>query len=103
MKVRIVPLKTVQDLGSYPDWLGNPRAIRIGGGAIVEVLTDQGITGIGPEIAASLLPSVKALLVGADPFAPGRKSVTSAAMRSTTSETSCPGMLGIRGLPSAVL
>src|SRR3984893_19264782 len=66
--IRIVPLRTVKDLGSYPDWLGNPRAIRIGGGAIVEVHTDQCITGIGPEIAASLLPTVKALLVGADPF-----------------------------------
>jgi L-alanine-DL-glutamate epimerase-like enolase superfamily enzyme len=66
--VRIVPLKVIKDLGSYPDWLGNPRAIRIGGGAFVEVQTDQGITGIGPEIAPTLLPAVKALLVGADPF-----------------------------------
>ena len=66
--VRIVPLRTIKDLGSYPDWLGNPRPIRIGGGAIVEVHSDQGITGIGPEMAAPLLPAVKALLIGADPF-----------------------------------
>ena len=66
--VRIVPLKTVKDLGSYPDWLGNPRPIRIGGGAFVEVHTDQGITGIGPDVNASVLPAVKSLLVGADPF-----------------------------------
>src|SRR5579864_3031494 len=66
--VRIVPLKVIKDLGSYPDWLGNPRPIRIGGGAIVEVQTDQGITGIGPDMDASLLPRVKALLRGADPF-----------------------------------
>src|SRR5262249_49342567 len=32
---------------------------------------------------------------------PGRKSSTSGATRSTTPETSCPGMLGIRGVPSA--
>ena len=66
--VRIVPLRTIKDLGSYPDWLGNPRPIRIGGGAIVEVHTDQGLTGIGPEMASTLLPAVKNLLMGADPF-----------------------------------
>jgi D-galactarolactone cycloisomerase len=66
--VRIVPLKMTKDLGSYPDWLGNPRPIRIGGGAFVEVSTDQGLTGIGPDMAASVLPAVKELLIGADPF-----------------------------------
>ena len=66
--VRIVPLRTVKDLGSYPDWLGNPRPIRIGGGAFVEVHSDQGITGIGPDMAPTLLPAVKTLLTGADPF-----------------------------------
>jgi D-galactarolactone cycloisomerase len=66
--VRIVPLKMIKDLGSYPDWLGNPRPIRIGGGAFVEIHTDQGIIGIGPEMAASVLPAVRELLIGADPF-----------------------------------
>jgi D-galactarolactone cycloisomerase len=67
--VRLVPLKVSKDLGSYPDWLGNPRAIRIGGGAITEIQTDQGMTGIGPgNMDASLLPAVKNLLVGSDPF-----------------------------------
>jgi D-galactarolactone cycloisomerase len=66
--VRIVPLRTSKDLGTYPDWLGNPRPIRIGGGAIVEVHSDQGITGIGPDMDAKLLPAVKTLLTGADPF-----------------------------------
>src|ERR1700686_5681887 len=66
--VRIVPLRTVKDLGSYPDWLGNPRPIRIGGGAFVEVHSDQGITGIGPDMDATFLPAVKALLLGTDPF-----------------------------------
>ena len=60
--VRIVPLRTIKDLGSYPDWLGNPRSIRIGGGAIVEVHSDQGIIGIGPDMDAKLLPAVKTLL-----------------------------------------
>ena len=67
--VRLVPLKTMKDLGSYADWLGNPRPIKIGGGAITEIHTDQGVTGIGPgNMDPALLPAVKALLVGADPF-----------------------------------
>ena len=67
--VRIVTLKVTKDLGSYPDWVGNPRAIRIGGGAITEIHTDQGVTGIGPgNMDPAHLPAVKNLLVGADPF-----------------------------------
>jgi L-alanine-DL-glutamate epimerase-like enolase superfamily enzyme len=67
--VRLTALKVSKDLGSYPDWLGNPRPIKIGGGFIAEVLTDQGVTGIGPgNMDPTLLPAVKALLVGADPF-----------------------------------
>ena len=49
-EVRLVPLKVARDLGSYPDWVGNPRQIRVGGGFITEIRTDQGITGIGPGI-----------------------------------------------------
>lgn len=35
--VRNVVLKVSKDMGSYPDWQGNPRAIKIGGGAIMEI------------------------------------------------------------------
>jgi len=66
--IRNVPLKTQKDLGSYPDWLGNPRPIRIGGGSFVEIQSDQGIAGIGPPADEGLLPAIKALLTGADPF-----------------------------------
>ena len=66
--LRNVPLKTAKDLGSYPDWLGNPRPIRIGGGAFLEVQSDQGVTGIGPPVDESILPAVKNLLISADPF-----------------------------------
>jgi L-alanine-DL-glutamate epimerase-like enolase superfamily enzyme len=66
--IRNVALKTVKDLGSYPDWLGNPRPIRIGGGAFVEVQSDQGIAGIGPPADEASLPAIRNLLVGADPF-----------------------------------
>jgi D-galactarolactone cycloisomerase len=67
-EVRNVPLKTLKDMGSYPDWVGNPRAIKIGGGAFVEIQSDQGIAGIGPPVDDAVLPAVKNLLVGADPF-----------------------------------
>src|ERR1700676_455994 len=66
--IRNVPLKTSKDLGSYPDWLGNPRPIRIGGGAFVEVQSDQGLIGIGPPAEEAMLPAIRNLLVGADPF-----------------------------------
>jgi len=66
--VRNVPLKTVKDLGSYPDWIGNPRAIKIGGGSFCEIQSDQGLVGIGPPIGAAQLADVKKLLVGTDPF-----------------------------------
>ena len=68
-EVRLVPLKVSKDLGSYPDWLGNPRPIKIGGGFITEIRTDQGVTGIGPgNMDPALLPAVQNLLVGSDPF-----------------------------------
>ena len=66
--VRNIELKVSKDLGSYPDWVGNPRAIKIGGGAIFEIQSDQGIVGMGPGVDPALLPGVRHLLVGADPF-----------------------------------
>ena len=66
--VRNVQLKMIKDMGSYPDWVGNPRHITIGGGAIVEIRTDQGITGVGPGVDPVVMPEVEHLLTGADPF-----------------------------------
>jgi L-alanine-DL-glutamate epimerase-like enolase superfamily enzyme len=40
---------------------------RIGGGSIIEIHTDQGLSGIGPAIDGSL-ESAKAQLIGTDPF-----------------------------------
>jgi D-galactarolactone cycloisomerase len=66
--VRNVPLKMTKDMGSYPDWVGNPRGIRIGGGSFTEIQSDQGISGIGPGVDDAVLPAIKHLLIGADPF-----------------------------------
>ena len=68
--LRVVPLKTVKDVGSLePAWNpGGAMQFRIGGGSYVEVQTDQGLTGIGPGMDPALLPAVQAQLVGKDPF-----------------------------------
>jgi D-galactarolactone cycloisomerase len=62
-----VSLRVEKDLGSYPDWVGNPRAMQIGGGTYVEVRTDQGVTGIGPGVDPAFLAGVRRVLVGQDP------------------------------------
>jgi len=66
--VRLVRLKVLKEIGTYPDWIGGTRSARIGGGGIVEIHTDQGVTGIGPDADPALVASAKSMLVGADPF-----------------------------------
>ena len=68
--IRVIPLKLVRDVGSIePAWNpGGRMNFQIGGGSIVEIRTDQGLTGIGPGVQADLLPALKAQLVGRDPF-----------------------------------
>ena len=51
-------LRLVKEVGTYPDWVGGTRFGRIGGGAIVQIHTDQGVTGIGPEVDAATLATV---------------------------------------------
>jgi L-alanine-DL-glutamate epimerase-like enolase superfamily enzyme len=68
--VRVVRLKKVRDHGAIePAWNpGGKMAIATGGGSIVEVHTDQGMTGIGPGMDPALADAVKQQLVGQDPF-----------------------------------
>ena len=66
--VRLVRLKLLKEVGTYPDWVGGTRYSRIGGGAIVEIHTDQGAVGIGPDVDPAQIPQIKNFLVGADPF-----------------------------------
>lgn len=61
-------LKVIRPVGTYADFLNRPRVVNIGGGSFIEVHTDQGITGIGPDIDPSLLPAVNAALKDRDPF-----------------------------------
>src|SRR6202044_190502 len=68
--VRVVNLKVVRETGKM-EAAWNPGTVstwRIGGGSIVEIQTDQGISGIGPGIDPTGLESAKAQLIGKDPF-----------------------------------
>ena len=68
--IRIVNLKTVRETGQM-EAAWNPGTVsthRMGGGSVIEVLTDQGLSGIGPAIESGALESAKAQLAGKDPF-----------------------------------
>jgi D-galactarolactone cycloisomerase len=66
--IKLQRIRLEKDWGTYEDYMGGRRGGRTGGGAIVEIFSDQGLVGIGPGIAAGSLPAIKAYLVGKDPF-----------------------------------
>src|SRR5689334_17750143 len=68
--IRLIRLKTIAEVGTLePAWdPGRSWAFQRGGGSVVEVHTDQGLVGIGPGVDTSLLPALRARLVGQDPF-----------------------------------
>jgi len=68
--IRIVNLKVVRETGKM-EMAWNPGTVttqRIGGGSVIEIRTDQGLTGIGPGMEPMWLEAAKAQLVGKDPF-----------------------------------
>jgi D-galactarolactone cycloisomerase len=69
-EVRLVRLKTVREIGSLePAWEPGGRiTFRVGGGAYLEIHTEEGLVGIGPAMDPSLLPVVNDLLTGRDPL-----------------------------------
>jgi L-alanine-DL-glutamate epimerase-like enolase superfamily enzyme len=65
-----VNLKVVRETGKM-EAAWNPGTVttwRIGGGSIVEIQTDQGLSGIGPGIDPVWLEAAKSQLIGMDPF-----------------------------------
>jgi len=68
--VRLVRLRTIEEAGTLePAWNpGGEMQFRVGGGAYVEVRTDEGLVGIGPAVDPGLLPAIEKVLVGEDPF-----------------------------------
>jgi D-galactarolactone cycloisomerase len=69
-EVRLVRLRTIEEAGTLePAWNpGGEMQFRVGGGAYVEVRTDEGLAGIGPAVDPGLLPAIEKVLVGEDPF-----------------------------------
>jgi L-alanine-DL-glutamate epimerase-like enolase superfamily enzyme len=69
-EIRNLNLRTIREVGSIePAWSpGRSTAYSVGGGSVVEIRTDQGLSGIGPGVDEPLLAAVKAQLIGKDPF-----------------------------------
>lgn len=69
-EVRSVPLRTVETAGTMtPAWSPDrDMTVKVGGGAFVEIRTDQGLAGIGPAVSEVFLPAVREYLIGKDPF-----------------------------------
>jgi L-alanine-DL-glutamate epimerase-like enolase superfamily enzyme len=68
--IRIVNLKVVRETGKI-EAAWNPGTVttqRIGGGSVIEIQTDQGLSGIGPGMDAAWLEAAKSQLIGKDPF-----------------------------------
>ena len=68
--IRIVNLKVVRETGKM-EAAWNPGTVttqRIGGGSVIEIQTDQGLSGIGPGMDPALLEAAKSQLIGKDPF-----------------------------------
>src|SRR5207237_367230 len=60
--------RVVRETGTVINWVGAPNPQRIGGTTFIEVLTDQGLIGLGPSVAEGEVESLKARLTGRDPF-----------------------------------
>jgi L-alanine-DL-glutamate epimerase-like enolase superfamily enzyme len=76
--IKLVKLRTVQEVGTLePAWdPGGQMAFSEGGGACVQVQTDEGLTGIGPAAAPGVVEAARAHLVRQDPFAVEQHAVT---------------------------
>lgn len=69
-EIKLHRLRTIEDVGDMePAWdLGGKMHFARGGGTVVEIFTDQGISGIGPGVHPETLAAAKAHLIGKDPF-----------------------------------
>lgn len=76
--VREIRLRTVEEMGDLePAWNPGGRIpFRRGGGSVVEIQTNEGISGIGPGVDPQLLPTIEAHLLGQDPFAVEQHAAT---------------------------
>ena len=66
--IKLHRLKTLKAVGELvPAWPGASMRFSRGGGAFVEIETDEGLTGIGPGASPALVERAKDLLVGTNP------------------------------------
>ena len=68
--IRIVKLRVVRETGKM-EAAWNPGTVsmhRIGGDSVIEIHTDQGLSGIGPAVDTDALELGKTQLIGKDPF-----------------------------------
>ncbi len=69
--IKVFPIKVVREIATFESAFhvpANPIPIRVGGGSITEIYTDQGVTGFGPGISAADLAVLKTRLIGKDPL-----------------------------------
>ncbi|MBL8217068.1 MAG: hypothetical protein JNK87_40485 [Bryobacterales bacterium] len=68
--IRNLNLRVIREAGSMEAaWNpGTSTKYVVGGGSVVEVQPDQGLTGIGPGVDETVLPSLRGQLIGKDPF-----------------------------------
>ena len=69
-EVNIHRLRVLEDVGELElAWSPGSRLMfQKGGGSFVELLTDEGHVGIGPEVDDRFLPTIREYLIGKDPF-----------------------------------
>lgn len=69
-EIKIRRLRVIEDVGLLDlAWSpGDQLLVQKGGGSFVEVITDEGISGIGPEIDDRFIPSLEKILLGQDPL-----------------------------------
>jgi D-galactarolactone cycloisomerase len=68
--IKILNLKVIRETGKM-EAAWNPGTVttqRIGGGSVTEIVTDQGLIGIGPGMDPSSLETARTQLIGQDPF-----------------------------------
>lgn len=67
--VRLAPLRTLQSIGTLePAWEpGASMVFARGGGNVLEIDTDEGLTGLGPPAKGRVLDVARPLLLGRDP------------------------------------
>ena len=68
-EVRLVPLRVVREVGAIETAWEPGASMRFaqGGGAVVEIVTDEGHRGIGPAAKGRVIEAAQATLVGEDP------------------------------------